>query len=60
MAIAFINSLGLVGGFAGLFAMGWLKPVRGSLTSGLYPVTAVVLLGAITLILFAPRSMKRA
>ncbi|BBQ02080.1 permease (plasmid) [Burkholderia sp. SFA1] len=60
VAIAFINSLGLIGGFASPFAMGWLKTVTGSLTSGLYLVTAVVLLGAITLILFAPRSMKKA
>ena len=46
-AIALINSLGLIGGFASPSAMGWLKTLTGSLTSGLYLITAVVLLGAV-------------
>jgi D-galactonate transporter len=60
VAIAFINSLGLVGGFASPFAMGWLKTATGSLTSGLYLVTAVVLAGAVALMLFAPRRTAHA
>jgi len=56
VAIAFINSLGLVGGFASPFAMGWLKTATGSLTSGLYLVTGVLLLGALVLIACAPRA----
>ena len=60
VAIALINSLGLVGGFASPFMMGWLKTVTGSLTTGLYVVTAVLLLGAIILLIFAPRSTQSA
>ncbi len=33
--LAFINSIGAVGGFVGPFAMGWLKDATGSFTTGL-------------------------
>ena len=59
VAIAFINSLGLIGGFVSPFAMGWLKTVTGSLTSGLYLITVVLLLGSLVLLLCAPRSESR-
>lgn len=45
-AIAFVNSLGLLGGFASPFAMGWLKTLSGSLNSGLYLMTSLLALGA--------------
>ena len=45
-AIALINSLGLIGGFASPAIMGWLKSVTGSLNSGLYVVTGVIIFGA--------------
>ncbi|SAL86128.1 major facilitator transporter [Caballeronia terrestris] len=45
-AIAFVNSLGLLGGFASPFAMGWLKTLSGTLNSGLYLMTALLALGA--------------
>lgn len=49
--IAFINSLGLLGGFASPLAMGWIKTVTGSLDSGLYLMTAMLVLGAIVLLI---------
>ena len=33
--LAFINSVGAIGGFVGPFAMGWLKDATGSFTTGL-------------------------
>jgi MFS family permease len=41
--IAFINSVGLLGGFVGPFMMGWLRDLTGSFSSGLL-VTAVILM----------------
>jgi MFS family permease len=58
VAIAWINSLGLIGGFASPFAMGWLKTLTGSLTSGLYLITGILFLGAIVLIVTA-RTTRR-
>ncbi|WP_124095695.1 MFS transporter [Burkholderia gladioli] len=49
-AIALVNSLGLLGGFASPFAMGWLKALTGTLTSGLYLMTALLALGACVLL----------
>ncbi len=49
-AIAFVNSLGLLGGFASPFAMGWLKTLSGTLSSGLYLMTALLALGACALL----------
>jgi D-galactonate transporter len=48
--IAFINSLGLLGGFASPFTMGWIKTVTGSLDSGLYLMTGLLALGAVVLL----------
>lgn len=45
-AIAFVNSLGLLGGFASPFAMGWLKTLSGTLNGGLYLMTTLLALGA--------------
>jgi len=49
--IAFVNSLGLLGGFASPFAMGWLKTLSGTLNSGLYVMTGLLAAGAIALLL---------
>jgi len=48
--IAFINSLGLLGGFASPLAMGWIKTVTGSLDSGLYLMTGLLVAGAVVLL----------
>ena len=49
-AVALINSLGLIGGFASPAIMGWLKTVSGSLNSGLHVVTGVIILSAVTVL----------
>jgi MFS family permease len=50
-AIAFINSLGLLGGIVSPNLIGWFKTHSGSVTSGFYAIAALLLLGAILLIL---------
>jgi cyanate permease len=40
--IAFINSVGILGGFAGPFMMGWLRDLTGSFTAGLLVMAAVL------------------
>ena len=48
--LAFINSVGAVGGFVGPFAMGWLKDATGSFTTGLIGLACFgVLSGLLTL-----------
>jgi len=53
-AIALINALGNVGGFAGPFAVGWIKQATGSFTWGLVAVAAGVLLTGIGVLLLGP------
>ncbi len=47
-AIALINAIGNVGGFAGPFVIGWIKDATGSFTWGLLAVAAGVLMTGIT------------
>src|ERR1700684_750236 len=49
--IAAINSLGNLSGFAGPYAMGYLKDLTGSFTAGLLLLAACSLLGAIVVVL---------
>jgi ACS family tartrate transporter-like MFS transporter len=44
--IAFINSLGNLGGFAGPYVVGWAKQVTNSFSGGLYALATITLLGA--------------
>lgn len=44
--LAFINSVGTLGGFFGPFLMGWLKDLTGSFNSGLFLMAAIVLVSA--------------
>ena len=41
--LAFINSIGTVGGFVGPFMMGWLREFSGSYVVGLAAVAAILL-----------------
>jgi MFS family permease len=50
-AIALINALGNVGGFAGPFVIGWIKHSTGSFTWGLLAAAAGVLLTGIVAVL---------
>jgi len=44
--LAFINSVGTLGGFFGPFMMGWLKDVTGSFNGGLLLMAVIVLISA--------------
>jgi hypothetical protein len=50
-AMALINALGNVGGFAGPFMIGWFREATGSFTWGLLAVAGSVLLTGITAVL---------
>ena len=45
--LAFINSVGALGGFVGPFAMGWLKDATGSFTTGLIGLACLGALSAV-------------
>ena len=55
--IALINSLGLIGGFVSPFVIGWIKTSTGSLTYGLYFITALLVIGGIVLLVGVPADM---
>jgi ACS family tartrate transporter-like MFS transporter len=44
--LAFINSVGTLGGFFGPFLMGWLKDLTGSFESGLFLMAVIVMISA--------------
>jgi MFS family permease len=44
--LAFINSVGTLGGFFGPFLMGWLKDLTGSFNSGLLLMAVIVMISA--------------
>lgn len=44
--LAFINSVGTLGGFFGPFLMGWLKDLTGSFDSGLFLMAVIVMISA--------------
>lgn len=57
--LAFINSVGTLGGFFGPFMMGWLKDLTGSFNSGLALMAVIVMISAgfaALLRLFAPEA----
>jgi ACS family tartrate transporter-like MFS transporter len=45
--LAFINSIGTAGGFAGPFLMGWLKDFTGSFTTGLLAMAGILLIATL-------------
>jgi D-galactonate transporter len=49
-SIAFVNCIGLLSGFCSPFIIGWLKTATGSLVSGLYVMTAILILGIIVML----------
>ena len=55
--IAFINSLGLIGGFVSPFVMGWIKTATGSTNNGLYAMTALLVVGGIVLLTGIPAKL---
>ena len=55
--LAFINSVGALGGFVGPFMVGWLKDATGTFTAGLVGLT-VVLCVAVLLTMTLPRLIR--
>jgi ACS family tartrate transporter-like MFS transporter len=49
--IAFINTMGAVGGFVGPYGVGYLRDASGSFTSGLFLLAGVLVVGALLTIL---------
>jgi len=50
--IAFINSVGNLGGFVGPYLMGWMKDFTGNFTGGLLMLAVAPLLAALCVVLF--------
>jgi ACS family tartrate transporter-like MFS transporter len=50
--IAFINSIGNLGGFVGPYAVGWIKDATGSFAGGLYALAGLAVLAAVTTLMF--------
>ena len=46
--MAFVNSIGNLGGFLGPYMMGWLKDTTGSFTAGLYGLAGMLTLAALS------------
>lgn len=55
--VALINSLALIGGFVSPTLMGWAKTTTGSFTSGLYVMAALLVAGAIAIVLGTTQAM---
>ena len=50
--IAFINSLGLIGGFVSPTILGWVRTTTGSLANGLYLMSSFLIVGAVLTLTF--------
>jgi len=50
--IAFINSIGNLGGFVGPYAVGWIRESTGSFKGGLYALAGLGVIAAITTLIF--------
>lgn len=57
--IALINSLGLVGGFASPFALGWIKTATGSLALGNWLIAGLLVAGGLVVLLAVRPEMLR-
>lgn len=57
--IAVISSLGILGGFVSPTLIGWIKGATGSIQIGLLALTALVIVGGLTILLGLPKSAVR-
>jgi len=57
--IALISSLGILGGFASPTLIGWIKSATGSIQIGLGALTALVIVGGLTILVALPKSAVR-
>jgi ACS family tartrate transporter-like MFS transporter len=53
--IAFVNSVGNVGGFVGPIVVGWIRDATGGFAAGLVTLAGVLVVGAVV-VLVMPRS----
>jgi sugar phosphate permease len=58
-SIAFINSLGLLGGLVSPVVIGWIKTTTGSMSNGLYAMSAMLIAGAVLMLLGIPAKAIR-
>ena len=57
--IAVISSLGILGGFVSPTLIGWIKGATGSIQMGLLALTALVIVGGLTILIALPKSAVR-
>ena len=57
--IAVISSLGILGGFVSPTLIGWIKSATGSIQMGLAALTALVIVGGLTILVALPKSAVR-
>ena len=57
--IAVISSLGILGGFVSPTLIGWIKGATGSIQMGLGALTALVIVGGLTILIALPKSAVR-
>ncbi len=57
--IAVISSLGILGGFVSPTLIGWIKGATGSIQMGLGALTALVIVGGLTILIGLPKSALR-
>lgn len=57
--IAVISSLGILGGFVSPTLIGWIKESTGSIQMGLGALTALVIVGGLTILIGLPKSAVR-
>ena len=57
--LALINSLGQIAGFVSPFLVGWIKDATGSTDIALYVLSAVLLLGAVLVMVVPARLVNR-
>ena len=54
-----INSIGNLAGFAGPYAMGWIKDATGSFTGGLLLIAALAVIAMVIVLAARPRTRAR-
>lgn len=57
--IAVISSIGILGGFVSPTLIGWIKSATGSIQMGLAALTALVIVGGLTILVALPKSAVR-
>ncbi|WP_322104065.1 MFS transporter [Paraburkholderia sp. J41] len=59
VGIGLVSSIGVIGGFVSPVLLGFIKTQTGSLSSGIYIITAIMIVGSLTVLLALPKSAVR-